>query len=103
MPVILPPAVRRSLALAALAGAVLAAPLLADSPAEALLPGDVARGDAAYVRLCLECHATPSRIVRRVQGDTAEERAIWLEEFLPDHYAPEAQDRIDLIVYMLGL
>ena len=70
---------------------------------EALLPGDIDRGDDAYVRLCVECHATPSRIVRRVPGEDAAARTVWLEDFLPEHYAPDAQDRLDLIEYMLSL
>lgn len=96
---------------AAITVAALVAPAFAGDPAAngagdsvaALLPGDIARGDDAYVRLCLECHATPSRIVRLVPGSSDEARAAWLEEFLPEHYAPDAQDRIDLILYMLNL
>jgi len=67
------------------------------------LTGDVARGDAAYAADCAECHAAPARIMRRVPGDDDAGRAAWLEDFLPEHFAPDPQVRADIIAYMLDL
>lgn len=69
--------------------------------AEDLLGADVEMGAEGYASNCSGCHATPARIMRGVEGDTPEEQALWLEDFLPDHYAPEAEMRAAIIAYML--
>lgn len=69
---------------------------------EDLLPADLDRGAEGYAADCAECHASAARITRRVEGDTEEARAEWLEEFLPEHFAPDAQIRRDIIAYMLA-
>lgn len=78
---------------------IAAAPGLAD---EAPLPGDVARGEVAYAEACADCHRTPTRFMARVPGDDDAARAAWLEAFLPDHYAPDAQARADMIAWLLA-
>ncbi|WP_114967180.1 hypothetical protein [Alkalilacustris brevis] len=70
--------------------------------ADELLPADLERGEAGYAADCAECHASAARITRRVPGDDDEARAEWLEEFLPEHFAPDAQVRRDIIAYMLA-
>lgn len=67
------------------------------------IAGDAERGATHYESACAECHATPSRIMRRVRGDDAEARAAALETFLADHYAPDAQTRADIIAYLVNL
>ncbi len=74
----------------------------AEVTAEDLLAADVEMGAEGYAQDCSGCHATPARIMRGVEGDTPEEQALWLEGFLPDHYAPEAEMRAAIIAYMLA-
>ena len=72
----------------------------ADSPAE-MLEGDVARGEVAYAEDCASCHRSPARFMANVPGEDDAARAAWLEDFLPEHYAPDAQARADIIAWLL--
>ncbi len=89
--------------LAATALAFLVAPFAAsaDSPAE-MLEGDVARGEVAYAEDCASCHRSPARFMANVPGEDDAARAAWLEDFLPEHYAPDAQARADIIAWLLA-
>ncbi|PQO22773.1 hypothetical protein C2I36_11300 [Rhodobacteraceae bacterium WD3A24] len=70
---------------------------------ETAAEGDAAQGETLYEESCAECHSSPSRIMRRVEGEDDAARAQALEGFLADHHAPEAQDRRDIIAYLLDL
>lgn len=98
-----------ALTLAAAAAALFLAPAIASAysdraaPGEAaMIEGDVARGEVAYAEDCASCHRTPARFMANVPGDDAAARAEWLEDFLPDHYAPDAQARADIIAWLLA-
>lgn len=62
---------------------------------------DAARGEAHYASACAGCHASAVRIARRIEGDAPDEKQEWLERFLTDHHAPDAEMRADLIAYLL--
>ena len=89
--------------IAAVTAFLLAAPavLAGDKNSEdAEIVGDIERGMDAYDASCVECHARPARLMRGVSGDEAEQTE-WLDAFLVDHYAPNDQDRADIIAYLL--
>lgn len=65
--------------------------------------GDVAQGETLYEESCAECHASPSRIMRGVEGDDDAAREQTLESFLADHHAPDPEGRRDIIAYLLDL
>ena len=64
--------------------------------------GDRERGTQVYADNCTACHASAARIMRRFPGDSEGEKAVLLERFLPEHYAPDAPARLDLIIYLLN-
>ena len=66
------------------------------------LAGDIERGETAYAEDCASCHRTPARFMANVPGEDDDARAAWLEDFLPEHYAPDAQDRADIIAWLLA-
>lgn len=72
--------------------------LLAASPALAV-EGDATRGEAAYATACASCHANAARIAARSASRSPEE----LDAFLATHYAEDAQERADIVAYMLSL
>ncbi len=75
----------------------------ADATEEAMpLEGDIARGETAYAEDCASCHRSPARFMANVPGEDDAARAAWLEDFLPEHYAPDAQDRADIIAWLLA-
>jgi mono/diheme cytochrome c family protein len=63
---------------------------------------DAVRGEAHYAAACAGCHASAARIIRRIDGDTPDEKHNWLERFLADHHAPDAEMRADLIAFLLS-
>ncbi|RIA55952.1 hypothetical protein [Dichotomicrobium thermohalophilum] len=63
-------------------------------------PGDAARGEQAYQTTCLRCHGPSQRIRSRIPGDTAAEKARWLDAFLGRHYAEDDKLRADLIAFL---
>ena len=71
---------------------------------EAVMPleGDIERGETAYAEDCASCHRSPARFMANVPGEDDAARAAWLEDFLPEHYAPDAQDRADIIAWLLA-
>lgn len=90
-----------AVAAATLALLVLPLPLHAESPAD-MRAGDAVRGEVAYAEDCASCHRTPARFMANVPGQDAAARATWLEDFLPDHYAPDAQTRADIVAWLLA-
>ena len=68
----------------------------------AMLEGDIERGEVAYAEDCASCHRTPARFMANVPGDDNAARAEWLEDFLPEHYAPDEQTRADIIAWLLA-
>ena len=68
----------------------------------AFADGDAVRGETAYATACARCHASVSRIERRIDGTTPEEKQAWLEAFLPAHHAPDEAARADLIAFLLA-
>lgn len=72
-------------------------------PQEAgMIEGDIERGEGAYAEDCASCHRSPARFMANVPGDDDAARADWLEDFLPDHYAPDDQARADIIAWLLA-
>ena len=104
-----------SLSLVAVAAVLFMAPALANdysgeaeseaesaAAVESEILGDIERGEMAYAEDCASCHRTPARFMANVPGEDDAARAEWLEEFLPDHYAPDAQARADIIAWLLA-
>ena len=57
--------------------------------------------EAAYNSTCLSCHASVSRIAKKVQGaDEAAKRA-YLDTFLAKHHAPDKEVREKIIQYLV--
>lgn len=83
-------------AAASITGAAMA--LLAASPALAV-EGEAARGEAAYASTCASCHANAARLAARSASQSPEE----LDAFLARHHAEDAQDRADIVAYILSL
>lgn len=77
--------------------------ILAGSIGASAQPGDLAAGEDAFVNNCVECHAAAKRIVRKIEGDTAEAKIAWLDSFLDDHYLNEMDVKLDLIAYLISL
>ena len=64
--------------------------------------GNVADGEMAFARNCVECHVSSVRLAREVAGDTAEDRALMLWTFLAAHDAPDDIERADIIAFLLA-
>ena len=62
--------------------------------------GNSAKGAEAYAAACARCHATPARIARGIRGTTIEERAMWLDAFLPRHHAADETLRAYIVAYL---
>jgi len=65
-------------------------------------PDAIAAGESAFAAGCVACHGSVSRLVRRLASQTPEERRAFLDGFLPDHYAPDADMRAAIIAYLLA-
>jgi cytochrome c len=81
---------------------VLVGLLLVASGSTLATAADPVEGERAYASACARCHASVSRIARRIEGGTESERAAWLGAFLTEHHAPDAAMRSDLIAFLLG-
>jgi mono/diheme cytochrome c family protein len=66
-------------------------------------PGDAAAGEDAYVANCVQCHASVARIVRKIDGDSAEDKSAWLDTFLAEHHLRDMDAKADLIAYLISL
>lgn len=83
--------------------AALAVALLSAGPAIAQGLGDIAAGGASFAETCAECHQDPAALAGGLgQSDPAAVRAR-LEEFLAGHYAEDANDRANVIAYLLSI
>ena len=83
--------------------ALLLATLLTAAPALSQEVGDIAAGGAYFAETCAECHEAPAALADGLaQSDPAAVRAE-LEEFLPGHFAEDAQDRANVIAYLLSI
>lgn len=71
---------------------VAVSPALADTPPEGL---------ALFEKLCIECHATPARILRKLPSQT-DERQQALATLLADHHAPDPVEREALMGWLLA-
>jgi mono/diheme cytochrome c family protein len=76
--------------------------LLAAAPAcaEDAAAGDPARGEAAFADHCTACHASVSRLVRRIPKTDQAEAS--LDAFLAGHHAPGPATRADIVAYLLS-
>lgn len=77
--------------------------LLASAIQTSAQTGDPVAGEDAYVANCMKCHASAARIVRKIDGDTAEEKGAWLDGFLADHHLSDTGVKADLIIYLVNL
>ena len=66
-------------------------------------PGDPIAGESTFAADCSRCHRTPDRILRKIDGDTDEEKGAWLDVFLDDHHLQDIGGKDDLIAYLVGL
>lgn len=60
-------------------------------------------GKAAYEKTCIACHASPTRLVKKVSGSDNLKKQEFLETFLATHHAPDADSRQAVITYLLSL
>lgn len=67
-------------------------PALADTPPEGL---------ALFEKLCVECHATPARILRKLPSQI-DERQQALAKLLAEHHAPDPVERAALMDWLLA-
>ena len=65
--------------------------------------GDTAAGEDAFVAICKKCHNSAARIVRKIGGETAEEKSAWLDDFLAGHHVDNIDAKADLIAYLVNL
>ncbi len=62
-----------------------------------------AAAEEAYEKHCARCHASASRLARKLEGATAEERASKLSQFLETHQKLDLETRSRLVAYLIGL
>ncbi len=67
-----------------------------------MMLGEAAAQDA-YEKHCARCHASASRLARKLEGATAEEKASKLSQFLETHQKLDAETRSRLVAYLIGL
>lgn len=64
----------------------------------------VARGDAAlFDKHCAMCHARAESLARSLKGQTLDEKSSQLDAFLKTHHASDAQVRMQIVTYLVGL
>jgi hypothetical protein len=63
---------------------------------------NAARGEVVYSSACARSHASAERLVRRIAGETPDEKRVWLDAFLVKHHPPDSESRADLIDFLLG-
>jgi mono/diheme cytochrome c family protein len=57
----------------------------------------------AYEKHCAKCHASASRLARKLEGATAEEKASKLSQFLETHQKLDPEVRSQLVEYLVNL
>jgi mono/diheme cytochrome c family protein len=60
-------------------------------------------GKAEYEKTCIACHASASRLVKKVSGSDSSKKQEFLETFLATHHAPDANIRQAVITYLLSI
>lgn len=60
-------------------------------------------GKAEYDKTCLACHASASRLVKKIPGTDSVKKQEFLEAYLLPHHAPDASVRQAIIAYLLSL
>lgn len=63
--------------------------------------GDV--GKAEYEKTCIACHASATRLVKKITGADNLKKQEFLEKFLVTHHAPDADIRQAIISYLLSI
>lgn len=76
-------------ALSLMAGTLAAVPARAD--------------EALYKEHCARCHARASTLAANLKGQSAEDKAARLDEFLKTHYAEDTEVRAKIVAYLMGL
>ena len=59
--------------------------------------------ERAFKEHCAICHHRASSVVRRLIGETAEERTAVLDRFLATHHAEDPKLRAAIVSYLIGL
>jgi hypothetical protein len=68
------------------------------------LPRNAAAADApAFQAQCASCHQRASTLARRLEGESAEARSAALAKFLETHHCDDAQARMAIVDYLVGL
>lgn len=60
-------------------------------------------GKAEYEKTCIACHASATRLAKKVTGSDNLKKPAFLENFLVTHHAPDADIRKAIITYLLSL
>jgi len=69
---------------------------------DALQSGDAAAGKIWFDGSCSQCHRSLETLLPGIPGAEACEQAAWLDGFLVNHRAPNADMRRDIIAYLLS-
>lgn len=77
--------------------------ILASATSVSAQDGNPAAGEEAFAAICKKCHNSAARIVRKIGGDTGEEKSAWLEDFLVGHHLDDMSAKADLIAYLVDL
>lgn len=62
-----------------------------------------AAAQEAYEKHCAICHAGASRLARKLEGATRDEKAANLNKFLETHQKLDAEARSELVEYLVNL
>lgn len=60
-------------------------------------------GKTEYDKTCLACHASATRLIKKVMGADNSKKQEFLETFLATHHATDANIRQAIITYLLSL
>ncbi|MFN3746370.1 MAG: c-type cytochrome [Hyphomicrobiaceae bacterium] len=71
--------------------------------AGAIAPVEARAGEALYKEHCARCHARAGTLAANLKGQSAEDKATRLDEFLKTHYAEDAEERAKIVAYLMGL
>jgi mono/diheme cytochrome c family protein len=63
--------------------------------------GDHVAGETSFAQQCARCHQNAAALAAVVPGADAEAKAAFLGNFLAHHFAPEPQERADIVAYLL--
>ncbi len=68
-----------------------------------ILLGAAAAQETAYQKQCAKCHASASRLARKLEGVTREEKIARLDKFLEKHQQLDATMRNEIARYLANL